>query len=37
MLMMLVMHMWMRMLHHLMLMFVAVHLGDMEQDASAHH
>ena len=31
-----IMHVWMRMFHHLMLVLVAMHLGDMEPDACAH-
>ena len=36
MLMVLVMHVWMRMFHQLMLVLVAMHLGDMEPDTRAH-
>ena len=36
MLMVLVMHVWMRMFHQLVLVLVAMHLGDMEPDARTH-
>ena len=31
-----VMHVWMRMFHHLVLVLVAMNLSDMEPDAYAH-